>query len=84
MGDARTKTLAYLLFFTAFISVNLAIFNLIPFPALDGGRLLFLLIEALKGSRLSPKVANTANLVGFSLLILFMVFVTYNDIVRLF
>lgn len=83
VGDAKTLGLAYLMFFTAFISVNLAIFNLIPFPALDGGRLLFLLIEAIKGSRLSPKVANTANLIGFSLLILFMIFVTYNDIVRL-
>lgn len=84
VGDAQTLGLAYLLFFIAFISVNLAIFNLIPFPALDGGRLLFLIIEKIKGSRLPAKVANTVNLIGFSLLILFMIVVTYHDILRLF
>jgi regulator of sigma E protease len=84
VGDAQTLGWSYLLFFTAFISLNLAIFNLIPFPALDGGRLLFLLIEKIKGSRISPTVANTVNLAGFALLLVFMLFVTYNDILRLF
>ncbi len=84
VGDARTLGLSYLLFFVAFISVNLALFNLIPFPALDGGRLLFLLIEKIKGSRISPRVANAANLAGFTLLILFMILVTYHDLTRIF
>ncbi len=76
--------LAYLISFAAVISVNLAIINLIPFPALDGGRLFFLLIEKIKGSRINPKFANMANMVGFSLLILLMLVVTYHDIVKLF
>ena len=83
VGDAWSFGFSYLLSFTALISVNLAIINLIPFPALDGGRLLFLLIEKIKGSRLNPNFANTANMVGFALLIILMIFVTYNDIVKL-
>lgn len=83
VGDARSIGFSYLLFFMAFISINLAIFNLIPFPALDGGRLLFLVIEAVKGSRLPAKAANAVNLIGFSLLILFILIVTFHDITRL-
>jgi regulator of sigma E protease len=74
----------YLLSFTALISVNLAIINLIPFPALDGGRLLFVLIEKIKGSPINQKFANTANTVGFALLIILMLFVTYHDVIKLF
>lgn len=84
VGDAYKFGIAYLLSFVAIISVNLAIINLIPFPALDGGRLLFLLIEKIKGSRINPKFANTANFIGFALLIIFMIVVTYHDIVKLF
>ncbi|MEX0919016.1 MAG: RIP metalloprotease RseP [Candidatus Paceibacterota bacterium] len=83
VGDAASLGIIHLLIFTALISVNLAIINLIPFPALDGGRLLFIAIEAVKGSPIPPKVANTLNLIGFSLLILLMLFVTYKDIMRL-
>ncbi len=83
-GDAYKFGFTYLLSFAALISVNLAIINLIPFPALDGGRLFFLLIEKIKGSRMNPKFANMANMIGFGILILFMVFVTYHDIVKLF
>ncbi len=83
IGDAAGFGFAYLLSFVAFISINLAVLNLLPIPALDGGRLFFLLIESAKGSRLSPKFVNTAHLVGFASLILFMVAVTYNDIMRL-
>ena len=73
----------YLVSFAALISANLAVINLLPFPALDGGRLLFLLIEKIKGSRISPKVASTANMVGFAILIILMLLVTYHDIVKL-
>src|SRR3989344_4440607 len=83
IGDAAGFGFAYLLSFVAFISVNLAVLNLLPIPALDGGRLFFLFIEAVKGSRLSPKFVNTAHLVGFAVLILFMLAVTYNDIMHL-
>lgn len=84
IGDAYDFGFIYLLSFTALISVNLAIINLVPFPALDGGRLLFLLIEKIKGSRLNQNFANTANMVGFFLLIFFMLVITYHDITRLF
>ena len=83
VGDAYEFGFVYLLSFAALISINLAIINLIPFPALDGGRLLFLLIEKIKGSRMNPKVANTANMVGFSLLIFFMLVITYHDVIKL-
>lgn len=83
VGDASDLGFVYLLTFTALISIHLAVINLFPFPALDGGRLLFLLIEAIKGSPIKPKIANTLNLVGFSLLILLMIFITYKDVARL-
>ncbi len=84
VGDAYQFGFVYLLSFAALISVNLGVINLLPFPALDGGRLFFLLIEKIKGSRLDAKFSNTANMIGFSLLILLMIFITYHDIVRLF
>jgi regulator of sigma E protease len=84
VGDAYKFGFVYLLSFTALISVNLAIINLIPFPALDGGRLLFLLIEKIKGSRMNIKIANAANMIGFAILIILMLLVTYHDVVKLF
>jgi regulator of sigma E protease len=83
VGDATDLGFAYLLSFAAFISLNLAMINLIPFPALDGGRILFVIIEALKGSPIKPKVANAFNLAGFALLMILMVVVTWHDIARL-
>jgi regulator of sigma E protease len=84
VGDATHFGFIYLLSFTALISINLAVLNLIPFPALDGGRILFLLIEKIKGSRIRPQIANWVNTIGFGLLMLLMVFITYNDIIKLF
>lgn len=84
VGEATALGFVHLLSFTAFISLNLAVLNLIPFPALDGGRLLFVLIEKIKGSPIKPKVANILNTIGFALLILLMIVITYNDILRIF
>ena len=84
VGDVSSLGFIYLLSLTALISINLAIINMIPFPALDGGRLLFILIEAIKRSPIQPNVANALNMIGFALLILLMVVVTYHDIARLF
>lgn len=72
--------LVYLFQLVALISVNLAVLNLIPFPALDGGRVFFLLIEKLKGSPVSSKTQRVVNTVGFATLILLMVFVTIHDV----
>ncbi len=84
VGDAADFGFIYLLSFTALISINLAVINLIPFPALDGGKLLFLLIEKIKGSRIKSSVAGLINSIGFGILILLMLFITYNDITKLF
>lgn len=84
VGEATKFGFSYLLSFAALISVNLGVINLLPFPALDGGRLFFLLIEKIKGSRIKPEIANTANMIGFGILIILMLAVTYHDIVKLF
>jgi regulator of sigma E protease len=83
VGDAVHLGFIYLLSFTAFISINLAVINLLPFPALDGGRILFVIIEAIKRSPIKPKVANTLNTIGFSLLILLMLVITFHDIFKM-
>ena len=70
--------------FAAFLSLNLVVLNLLPFPALDGGRIVFVLIEAFKGSPINSKFAGYANLIGFTLLILLMFVVTVQDIIRIF
>lgn len=69
----------YLLQFAALLSINLAIINILPIPALDGGRILFVLIEKLKGSPVSRHVEGLIHQVGFLLLILLMIFVTVRD-----
>lgn len=71
--------LAYVFQFVALLSINLAVINLLPIPALDGGRIFFLLIEKIKGAPLSQKLEGTANAIGFFLLIILMVFVTVKD-----
>jgi regulator of sigma E protease len=84
VSDAAHMGFNYLLMFTALISINLGVLNLVPFPALDGGRILFVIIEAVIRRPIRPTIANTVNAVGFALLILLMVVVTYKDIVRIF
>jgi len=84
VGDASDLGIIYLLSFTALISLHLAILNLIPFPALDGGRILFVIIEAIIRKPINPKIQNWLNGIGFALLILLMLIVTYNDILKLF
>lgn len=74
----------YLLSFTAFISINLAVLNILPLPALDGGRLVILGIETIIRRRINPKVVNSINGIGFLLLIGLMIIITFNDIMRLF
>ncbi|PCI29147.1 RIP metalloprotease RseP [Candidatus Wolfebacteria bacterium] len=84
VDNAAAFGFIYLLGFTAFISINLAVLNLMPFPALDGGRLLFLLIEGIKGSKIKHTTANILNGIGFALLMILMFIVTIQDIVKLF
>lgn len=67
-----------------FISVNLGVMNLLPIPALDGGRILFLIIEKIRGKKMNPEKEGMINFVFFSLLILLMVLVTFSDIKKIF
>ncbi len=83
IGNAAELGLTYLIMITAIISINLGVINLIPFPALDGGRILFVAIEGLIRRRISPRFTNAVNAVGFALLMILMVVVTYKDIAKL-
>lgn len=83
VGDAASYGITPLLTFTAIISLNLAVINLLPFPALDGGRLVFVIIEAITKRQVPPAWTGWTNLVGFVLLMLLMAAVTFNDISRL-
>ena len=80
--QAAALGLVYILQFTAILSINLGIINGLPFPALDGGRILFILIEKIKGSQVSQKVEQIFHTVGFFLLIALMILVTFRDFVR--
>lgn len=82
-NQAATLGFIYLLQLVAIISLNLAVLNLIPFPALDGGRLLFLGIEKIKGSKVNPKIENTIHSVGIVLLLALVILITYRDILKL-
>lgn len=83
VGDAASYGITALLTFTAIISLNLAVINLLPFPALDGGRVVFVLIEAVTRRRIPPEWAGRVNLAGFAILMFLMIAVTFNDITRL-
>jgi regulator of sigma E protease len=83
VGTAASFGLTSLLFFTAVISFNLAVINLVPVPALDGGRLVFVAIEAVTRRPINPVWSTRLNIIGFGLLMLLMVVVTFNDIVKL-
>ena len=72
-----------LLFFIALIAINIGIMNLLPLPALDGGRIFFLLIELIRGKPIKPEHEGYVHFAGIVLLLVLMVFVTYNDIVKL-
>jgi regulator of sigma E protease len=80
--DVAQLGFIYLLQFTAVLSINLAVINAAPFPALDGGRIVFLIIEKLRGKKLPETAEGVANTIGFGLLILLMVFVTVKDFGR--
>ena len=82
-GTAAQSGLGQLLNFTSFISINLAIINLLPIPMLDGGHILFLLLEKIKGKSLSNKTLEITQRVGFSVLIFIMFLAVYNDFLRL-
>jgi regulator of sigma E protease len=83
VGDAAALGLVWLLVFSAFISLNLAVINLLPIPALDGGRLVFVAIEAVTRKPINPIIATRVNQVGFMALLALMLLVTINDVLRI-
>ncbi len=83
-GEAAKAGFGTLLEFAAFLSINLAIINIFPLPALDGGRIVFVLMEWIRrGRRVSPKTEGKIHLVGFFLLMVAIAAVTYQDIIRI-
>ena len=83
--DSQSKEgLQSIIYLTAYLSMNVGVINLIPFPAFDGGRVLFLLIEKIRRKPIKAKTEATVNSIGFALLMLLMIYVTFNDIIRLF
>ena len=73
-----------IMYLTAYLSMNVGVINLLPFPAFDGGRVLFLIIEKIRRKPVPAKTEAMVNSIGFMLLMLLMVYVTFNDILRLF
>ncbi|ABY94871.1 regulator of sigma E protease [Thermoanaerobacter thermohydrosulfuricus] len=84
VGTVAKTGVINLLAFSALISVNLGLFNLLPLPALDGGRILFVLAEAVRGKPLPPEKEGYIHYLGFLLLIALLIFATYRDILRIF
>lgn len=83
-GEIARMGFIFLLQFIAILSLNLAIINILPIPALDGGRILFIIIEKLKGKPVKAEVEGILHTIGFALLMLLIIIVTYKDIVNLF
>ena len=83
VDEQAESGISNLLYLMAYLSVNVGVMNLIPFPAFDGGHILFLLIEKIRRKPVSPNVEATITGVGFILLILLMLYVTFNDVIRL-
>ena len=83
-NEATQMGLPYILEFGALISLNLALINILPLPALDGGRILFVVLEKIAGRRFPGKIEQVTHTIGFVLLILLMVLITFRDVQRFF
>jgi regulator of sigma E protease len=84
VGDAQKIGFTSVIMLAAVISINLAVLNMIPFPALDGGRVVVVLIEAITRRKINPNVVAWVNSIGFMLLLALMAFVTAKDVIKLF
>jgi regulator of sigma E protease len=82
-GQAGSAGLISLFTFTAFLSINLGFVNLVPIPAFDGGRIVIITVEALIGRKLHPKIEMGLQLIGVALILMLLVYVTFNDIGRI-
>ena len=84
VGEQAKTGLANIIYLIAFLSINVGFINLLPIPAFDGGHILFIIIEMIKGSPVKPELENKIHTIFLMLLLLLMLVVTFNDILRLF
>ena len=84
VGQQRTAGLANILYLMAFLSINVGVINLLPIPAFDGGHILFIVIEKIKGSPVNPELENKIHGIFLMLLMILMLIITVNDILRFF
>ena len=84
VGKTRSGGIANILYLMAFLSINVGFINLLPIPAFDGGHILFIIIELIKGSPVKPEIENKIHGIFLILLMILMLFITVNDILRLF
>ena len=84
VSETTTYGGVYYVYLVALISLNLAFINLLPFPALDGGRIIFVIIRLITGKAITDKMEGTVHMIGMICLLGLFVFVTWNDITRLF
>jgi len=83
IGTAASLGIAPLLMLAALISINLGVFNLLPIPALDGSKIFFLLVEGIRRKPIDPEKEGLVHMIGFAMLILLMILVTFSDITKL-
>ena len=81
---SETTKLADFIYLLSVISLSLGITNLLPFPPLDGGKILFYIIEAIRRKPIKEEIQIQIQLLGFAVLIILSIYITYNDIVRIF
>ena len=84
VGDQSSAGIMNIIYLVAFLSINVGFINLLPLPAFDGGHILFIIIEKIKGSPVNPETENKIHTIGLFLLMLLMVVITFSDILRLF
>ena len=84
VGESINLGIANVIYLVAYLSINVGVINLLPFPAFDGGRVFFLIIEKIKGSPVNQKFENWCHTIGFILLMALILFITIKDIINLF
>ncbi len=84
VGETAKMGIDYVIYLIAYLSINVGVINILPFPAFDGGRIFFLLIEKIKGSPVNQNFENWCHTIGFILLMILILFVSINDIIKLF
>lgn len=84
VGMKLSAAIAYIIYIIAYLSINVGLINILPFPAFDGGHVLFILIELIRRKPVDSKIENACHMIGFILILLLMLVVTFNDILKLF